>query len=66
MEHEIDKAWEEFNNKKKILEVESYEAILSILSCEINNDELAGFVRGVASLQSSLLADLENKLDKTI
>lgn len=54
---------EEFNNQKRILEEESYRAIrrkISDFSDESNNDEIAGFVRGVISLETLLFNDLEN------
>ena len=54
---------EEFNNQKRILEVESYRAIrrkISDFSDESNNDEIAGFVKGVISLETLLFNDLEN------
>lgn len=58
---------EEFNNQKRILEEESYRAIrrkISDFSDESNNDEIAGFVKGVVALQSLLFSDLEIKLNK--
>ena len=54
---------EEFNNQKRILAVESYRAIrrkISDFSDESNNDEIAGFVKGVISLETLLFTDLEN------
>ena len=54
---------EEFNNQKRILAVESYRAIrrkISDFSDESNNDEIAGFVKGVMSLETLLFNDLEN------
>ena len=54
---------EEFNNQKRILVVESYRAIrrkISDFSDESNNDEIAGFVKGVISLETLLFNDLEN------
>ena len=54
---------EEFNNQKRILAVESYRAIrrkISEFSDESNNDEIAGFVKGVISLETLLFNDLEN------
>ena len=54
---------EEFNNQKRILEKESYRAIrrkISDFSDESNNDEIAGFVKGVISLETLLFNDLEN------
>ena len=54
---------EEFNNQKWILAVESYRAIrrkISDFSDESNNDEIAGFVKGVISLETLLFNDLEN------
>ena len=54
---------EEFNNQKRILAVESYRAIrrkISDFSDESNNDEIAGFVKGVISLDTLLFNDLEN------
>ena len=54
---------EEFNNQKRILAVESYRAIrrkISDFSDESNNDEIAGFVKGVISLETLLFSDLEN------
>lgn len=54
---------EEFNNQKRILEEESYRAIrrkISDFSDESNNDEIAGFVKGVISLETLLFNDLEN------
>lgn len=54
---------EEFNNQKRILAVESYRAIrrkISDFSDESNNDEIAGFVKGVISLETLLFNDLEN------
>ena len=54
---------EEFNNQKRILEVESYRAIrrkISDFSDDSNNDEIAGFVKGVISLETLLFNDLEN------
>ena len=54
---------EEFNNQKRILEQESYRAIrrkISDFSDESNNDEIAGFVKGVISLETLLFNDLEN------
>lgn len=53
---------EEFNNQKRILEEESYRAIrrkISDFSDESNNDEIAGFVKGVISLETLLFNDLE-------
>ena len=53
---------EEFNNQKRILEKESYRAIrrkISDFSDESNNDEIAGFVKGVISLETLLFNDLE-------
>ena len=54
---------EEFNNQKRILAVESYRAIrrkISDFSDESNNDEIAGFVKGIISLETLLFNDLEN------
>ena len=54
---------EEFNNKKRILEEESYRAIrrkISDFSDDSNNDEIAGFVKGVISLETLLFNNLEN------
>ena len=54
---------EEFNNQKRILEEESYRAIrrkISDFSDNSNNDEIAGFVKGVISLETLLFNDLEN------
>ena len=54
---------EEFNNQKRVLEEESYRAIrrkISDFSDESNNDEIAGFVKGVISLETLLFNDLEN------
>ena len=54
---------EEFNNQKRILEEESYRAIrrkISDFSDESNNDEIAGFVKGVINLETLLFNDLEN------
>ena len=54
---------EEFNNQKRILEEESYRAIrrkISDFSDESSNDEIAGFVKGVISLETLLFNDLEN------
>ena len=54
---------EEFNNQKRILEEESYRAIrrkISDFSDESNNDEIAGFVKGVISLETLLFNNLEN------
>ena len=54
---------EEFNNQKRILAVESYRAIsrkFSDFSDDSNNDEIAGFVKGVISLETLLFNDLEN------
>ena len=54
---------EEFNNQKRSLEEESYRAIrrkISDFSDESNNDEIAGFVKGVISLETLLFNDLEN------
>ena len=53
----------EFNNQKRILEEESYRAIrrkISDFSDDSNNDEIAGFVKGVISLETLLFNDLEN------
>ena len=53
---------EEFNNQKRILEEESYKAIrrkISDFSDDSNNDEIAGFVKGVISLETLLFNDLE-------
>ena len=54
---------EEFNNQKRILEEESYRAIRRTIldfSDDSNNDEIAGFVKGVISLETLLFNDLEN------
>ena len=54
---------EEFNNQKRILEEESYRAIrrkISDFSDDSNNDEIAGFVKGVINLETLLFNDLEN------
>ena len=54
---------EEFNNQKRILAVESYRAIrrkISDFSDDSNNDEIAGFVKGVISLETLLFNNLEN------
>ena len=54
---------EEFNNQKRILEEESYRAIrrkISDCSDDSNNDEIAGFVKGVITLETLLFNDLEN------
>ena len=54
---------EEFNNQKRILEEESYRVIrrkISDFSDDSNNDEIAGFVKGVISLETLLFNDLEN------
>ena len=54
---------EEFNNQKRILEEESYRAIrrkISDFSDDSNNDEIAGFVKGVISLETLLFNNLEN------
>ena len=53
---------EEFNNQKRILEEESYRTIrrkISDFSDDSNNDEIAGFVKGVISLETLLFNDLE-------
>ena len=53
---------EEFNNQKRILEEESHRAIrrkISDFSDDSNNDEIAGFVKGVISLETLLFNDLE-------
>ena len=53
----------EFNNQKRILEEESYRAIrrkISDFSDDSNNDEIAGFVKGIISLETLLFNDLEN------
>ena len=53
---------EEFNNQKRILEEESYRAIrrkISDFSDDSNNDEIAGFVKGVISLETLLFNNLE-------
>ena len=53
---------EEFNNQKRILKEESYRAIrrkISDFSDDSNNDEIAGFVKGVISLETLLFNDLE-------
>ena len=53
---------EEFDNQKRILEEESYRAIrrkISDFSDDSNNDEIAGFVKGVISLETLLFNDLE-------
>lgn len=58
---------EEFNNQKRILAVESYRAIrrkISDFSDESNNDEIAGFVKGVISLETLLFNDLENAVNR--
>ena len=58
---------EEFNNQKRILAVESYRAIrrkISDISDESNNDEIAGFVKGVISLETLLFSDLENAVNR--
>lgn len=58
---------EEFNNQERVLEEESYRAIrrkISDFNDESNNDEIAGFVKGVVALQTLLFFDLENKLNK--
>lgn len=57
---------EEFYNQKKILDEESYRAIrrkVSDFSNECNNDEIAGFVKGVVALQRLLFLNLENKIN---
>ena len=49
--------------QKRILEEESYRAIrrkISDFSDDSNNDEIAGFVKGVISLETLLFNDLEN------
>ena len=54
---------EEFNNQKRILEEESYRAIrrkISDFSDDSNNDDIAGFVKGVISLETLLFNNLEN------
>ena len=54
---------EEFNNQKRILEEESYRAIrrkISDFSDDSNNDEIAGFVKGVINLETLLFNNLEN------
>ena len=54
---------EEFNNQKRILEEESYRAIrrkISDFSDDSNNDEIAGFVKGIISLETLLFNNLEN------
>ena len=54
---------EEFNNQKRILEEESYRAIrrkILDFSDDSNNDEIAGFVKGVISLETLLFNNLEN------
>ena len=54
---------EKFNNQKRILEEESYRAIrrkISDFSDDSNNDEIAGFVKGVISLETLLFNGLEN------
>ena len=60
---------EEFKNQRIILEEEAYRAIrrkISDFSDESNNDEIAGFVKGVVALQSLLYSDLENEFrDRT-
>ena len=58
---------EEFNNQKRILAVESYRAIrrkISDFSDESNNDEIAGFVKGIISLETLLFNDLENAVNR--
>lgn len=59
---------EEFNNQKKVLEEESYRSIrrkICDFSDESNNDEIAGFVKGVVALETLLFCDLEDRLNKT-
>ena len=56
---------EEFNERTNELETESYRAIrrkISDFSDESNNDELAGFVKGVVVLQSLLYGNMEREL----
>lgn len=56
---------EEFNERINELETESYRAIrrtISDFSDESNNDELAGFVKGVVALQSLLYRNMEREL----
>ena len=58
---------EEFNNQKRILAVESYRAIrrkISDFSDESNNDEIAGFVKGVISLETLLFNDLDDAVNR--
>ena len=58
---------EEFNNQKRILEEESYRAIrrkISDFSDDSNNDEIAGFVKGVISLETLLFNDLETAVNR--
>ena len=55
---------EEFNNQKRILEEESYRAIrrkISDFSDESNNDEIAGFVKRIISLETLLFNNSENE-----
>lgn len=60
---------EEFNNQKRILEEESYRVIrrkICDFSDESNNDEIAGFVKGVVALETLLFSDLGDRLNKSM
>lgn len=56
---------EKLDNQIKILAEESYRAIrrkICDFSDESNNDEIAGFVKGVVALETLLFGDLEERV----
>lgn len=55
---------EEFYDRKKVLEEESYRAIrrkISDSDDKSSNDEIAGFVKGAVALETLLFSDLVNE-----
>lgn len=56
-----------FNKRKNELANASYDVIrrkVSNFCDESNNDEIAGFVKGVVALQSELFGNLERELNR--
>lgn len=56
-----------FNKRKNELANGSYNVIrrkVSDFSDESNNDEIAGFVKGVVALQTELFSNLERELNQ--
>jgi len=58
---------EEYTNRVDEITIESYRVIrrkISDFSDESNNDEIAGFVKGVVALQRELYGNLQREFER--